>query len=524
MNLLATNSESSHEASHAPARRGSRAFLAAVLAFVLLWSPTIVRAQAKSGAAVIQDLDAFIARAMATDVTPGLAVAVVRGADVIYVKGFGFADKERNRRVTADTQFYIASTTKSFTALAAAVLASRGTIDLDAPLSRALPGAKFHPQLSGDQITLRDLLTHTHGIMPGGPVDMRTAFTGEFTNEQLLDLLKFHAPAPAGRSFAYSNLGYNVFSMVLDAKFKEGWKQVLQREVFDPLEMRSTTAWMSKADPNRLAQPYELRARGAERVDYAKRDENMQAAGGHVSTANDLARYLVAHLNGGRIGGRQALPEAAVTATHRQQVEQSRNYGSFHRFGWGLGWDLATYDGNTVLQRFGGFQGFHSHVSFMSDPGIGVVVLANGGGASSLVADIVATYAYDRVLTKPGLTERTEERWKAFTDELARGRAAIAKDLAALQARPQTTPLPLDAYVGTYENPALGRMVWTLDSGRLRVRMGVAHSEVEVYNGAQYQLRVELTGGGSVATFDVAQGAPQPTGLRFMNEAFKRVP
>ncbi len=503
--------------------RSSRASLVGVLAAALISSPLPLWAQATPDPAIIQDLDAFIARAMATDVTPGLAVAVVRGSDVIYAKGFGFADKERGRRATADTQFYIASTTKSFTALAAVLLASRGVIDLDAPLSRALPGAKLHPQLSADQITLRDLLTHTHGIMPGGPVDIRTAFTGEFTNEQLLDLLRFHAPAPAGRAFAYSNLGYNVFSMVLDNEFKEGWKQVLQREVFDPLGMRSTTAWMSKSDPNRLAQPYELRASGPQRVDYAKRDENMQAAGGHVSTANDLARYLVAHLNGGRISGRQALPEAAVKLTHRQQVGQNRDYGSFHGFGWGLGWDLATYDADTVLQRSGGFQGFHSHVSFMPERGIGVVVLANGGGASSLVADVVATYAYDRMLAKPGLTKRTEERWKAFSDELARGRAVIAKDLATRQARPQTTPLPLDAYVGTYENPALGRMLWTLENGRLHVRMGVARSDVEVYNGGQYQLRVELTGGGSVVTFDVAQGARQPTGLRFMNETFTRV-
>jgi CubicO group peptidase (beta-lactamase class C family) len=499
--------------------------VAALLAAILIWSPLTAFPQtsADADAAIVRDLDAFVERVMTTDLSPGVAVAIVRGADVIYAKGFGFADRERGRRATADTQFYIASTTKSFTALAGALLASRGLIDLDMPLSRALPGAKWHPQISADQITLRDLLTHTHGIM-GGPIEIRTAFTGEFTNAQLLEILTFHGPAPTGRAFAYSNLGYNIFGMVLDENFKEGWKQVLQREVFDPVEMRSTTAWISKADPNRLAQPYELRAGGRpERVDYAKRDENMQAAGGHVSTIDDLARYLVAHLNGGRMNGRQALPEAAVRLTHRQQVEQNRKYGSFHRFGWGLGWDLATYDGDTILQRFGGFQGFHSHVSFMPERGIGVVVLANGGGASSFVADMVATYAYDRVLAKPALAVRTEERWKAFSDEVARGRAAIAKDLATRRARPQTTPLPLGAYAGTYQSPALGRMVWTFEEGRLQVRMGIAAGDVEVYNGAQHEFRITLTGGGSVAAFDVAPGARQPSGLRWADQAFTRV-
>jgi hypothetical protein len=249
----------------------------------------------------------------------------------------------------------------------------------------------------------------------------------------------------------------------------------------------------------------------------------MQAAGGHVSTVSDLARYLVAHINGGRLEGRQVLPEVAINSTHRQQAEQNRDFGSFHRFGWGLGWDMATYEGDTVLQRFGGFQGFFSHVSFMPDRKVGVVVLGNGGTASGIVADIVATYAYDRVLEKPRLAERTEQRWTAFLNDLERGRAAVAKDLATRRARPQTTPLPLDAYMGTYESEALGRMVWTIENGRLQARMGVARSEVEVYDGSRYQLRVELTGGGGIVTFKVEPGSQRPTGLQFMNQPFDRI-
>ena len=151
---------------------------------------------------------------MAANVTPGLAVAIVRGDEVIYAKAFGFADRERRIRAEAGTQFYIASTTKSFTGLTAAVLAARRAIDLDQPVMQALPTARFDPRLTADRITLRDLLTHTHGIAPGGPVDFRTAFSGDFTNEQLLDLLPYHGPATIGRAFSYSNLGYNIFGMV----------------------------------------------------------------------------------------------------------------------------------------------------------------------------------------------------------------------------------------------------------------------------------------------------------------------
>lgn len=499
--------------------------LSAMVAFVRLASllisgPVTLLAQQTDAGGIRRDLDTFIARAMATGLTPGMAVSVVRGSDVIYAKGFGFADRESNRRVTADTQFYIASTTKSFTALAGALLAARGVIDLDAPLSQYLPNVTLDPALSPDAISLRDLLTHTHGIRSGGPVDFRTAFTGDFTNAQLMDLLKLHPPAPSGRSFSYSNLGYNIFSLVLDAKLKEGWKHVIQREVFDPIGMRSTTANMSKANPSRLALPYNFGTTAPERVYYGKRDENMQAAGGHLSSANDLARYLEAHLNQGRVNGRQVLPAAPIEETHRQQVVQTRTFGPFQRFGWGLGWDLATYEGDTILQRFGDFSGFRSHVSFMPEQRLGVVVLTNGGGASSPLSDLVATYVYDRLLGKPGLSARYDERLASTQEDV---RTARTRERTTRGARPQITPLPLSAYAGTYDGPALGRMIWTFEAGRLNVTMGIARGDVEVYDGTKYQLRLDLGGAGAVVTFDVPNGAQRPVGLRFLDYVFTRV-
>jgi hypothetical protein len=110
----------------------------------------------------------------------------------------------------------------------------------------------------------------------------------------------------------------------------------------------------------------------------------------------------------------------------------------------------------------------------------------------------------------------------AYSANIAHGRASLERDLAHRRSRPQTTPLPLDAYAGIYESSVFGRMVWTMKNGRLEARIGLARSEVEVYNGAKYQLRVELTGSGSVVSFDVPPGASHPAGLRFMDETFKR--
>ncbi len=155
-------------------------------------------------------MDDFIPQAMdALDgVVPGLSIAVVQGDEVVYVRGFGAADLEQDVPATADTDFYIASSTKSFTALAAALLDLDGVIDLDAPITRYTAGVEFDPALDADHVTLRELLAHTHGF-ENRPISARAAFTGEHTPEVMWDLLAETSPnadAPHG-TFEYTNVG-----------------------------------------------------------------------------------------------------------------------------------------------------------------------------------------------------------------------------------------------------------------------------------------------------------------------------
>lgn len=472
------------------------------------------------GGPMATELDPFITEAFDLGLAPGMAVAVVREDELVYARGFGFADAEAGRRVTPETQFYVASTTKSFTAFAAALLAERGELDLDAPLSTHLPTVRMKPPLSADDISLRDLLTHTHGIDAGGPVTFRTAFSGEFTNAQLVEILGTYEPASSGRAFRYGNLGYNIAGLAMDATLGAGWKEVLDREVFSPLGMTNTTAYRSQADPDRLAMPYGMEPAGLVRRRYAKQDANMHAAGGHITTVLDLAKYLGAHMNGGRVDGRQVFPEKAVAETHRPQAEQDRDFGPLHRHAWGLGWDIGTYGADTVLHRFGGFNGFHSHLSFMPQHRIGIAIQVNESGGY-LLASTVASYIYDRLRDAPDLEARSQELIEELRSGAARRNEGMRADRERRAARPQTLPHPLEAYTGVFKNDRFGRMEWRLVDGSLRVSMGVAESNVEVYKGEENRLRVELTGGGTVATFNFDGGLA--TSVSYLGGEFRRV-
>ena len=462
--------------------------------------------RATSGAPSAADsaaVDSIARRWFAMDLAPGMAVVVVRGDAVLFLGGFGAADVEQRRPVTPATIFYIASTTKAFTGLAAAIMHQRGRFDLDAPLARYLPDVRLQAPLSADSITIRSLLSHTHGIGNDGPVVWRTAFTGEFeSNEQLVRLLADHAPARGGRAYQYGNIGYNVAGFAMDRALGRSWKDVLADEIFRPLDMPSTSAYVSRTAEGQRAMPYAATPTGFERARYGKLDANMQAAGGLVTSARDLARWLEAQLNAGRVDGRQALPAAAVAEAQKLQATASNTIRGMKQLGYSLGWQLIQRGTDTLYVHGGGFTGFATTISFLPRQRLGVAVMVNEGSLGGALADAVSRSIYAHFA---GAVEGAVVP-PNFEAEARRAREGIAADRARRAARSQVLPHPLEAYAGVYTNPSFGTIELRIVDGRLHAIAGAAQSAVEVFDASRNQLRVELSGSGSVVTVEMENG------------------
>lgn len=445
-------------------------------------------------------VDRVVARLFALDLAPGLGVVVVQDTQVIYQKGFGLADVEARRPFTPQTVFYVASTTKAFTGLAAAILDRQGTFRLDAPLSRYLPGVRLKSPLDPDSITIRSLLSHTHGI-DGGPVDSRLAWTGEYRgNDELVALLAEHEPRRS-RAYQYGNIGYNVATLAMDQVTGESWKTTLERLIFTPLGMKNTGGNVSKFPAGRLAMPYRTTPDGFERLPYGKGDANMQSAGGLVTTLEDEARWLEALLNQGKLDGRQVLPAEAVREAQTIQARFEQNARGMQLSGYALGWNVGRYRTDTIYTHGGGFPGFVTNVSFMPGRRLGIVTMANAAGLGSALVELVARGIYDALA---GLPAPDADSMAGLRAEAQRQRERIKVDRDRRAARPQTTPLPFSAYTGRYESPVMGTLVLALNpQGKLEARAGMASGPVEVYDGTRHQLRIELFGSGQVLTMEV---------------------
>src|SRR5688500_1699382 len=199
------------------------------------------------------DLDAYTRKMMeALPELPSVAIVVVKDDKPLFMRAYGMANKESGIKADANTLYYNGSSTKSYTALAAALLHREGKIKLDDPITKYTPGVTFKSPIP-EKVTVRNLLTHTSALR-NSPIVWRTAFSGEHDDNDLLRVMAeatTYSDENYGK-YAYTNLGYNIYGVLVRQTVGKSWQDVLQEKVFAPLKLKQTTASYSKAKAAKL--------------------------------------------------------------------------------------------------------------------------------------------------------------------------------------------------------------------------------------------------------------------------------
>jgi CubicO group peptidase (beta-lactamase class C family) len=425
------------------------------------------------------------------EVVPGLSVAVVRGAEVVMTAGYGVADLRTGKAVDADTGFYIASATKAFTALSIAAMAERGELALDAPLKTWI-GKSPLPADIASSISLNDMLSHRSGL-ENEPIAFRAAYSGEHTPRIMSALLADTRQGQPYGTFRYTNTGYNLATTLIEERFGRDWRAMVDKEVLGPAGMAHTTARINEARRTMtVAAGHTLGPDGRLAPSpLQKTDATMQSAGGLVSTAHDMARWLEIQLNEGVLDGHRLFSPGVVGATHQSLVAQQATFGPYVRDGYGLGWQTGRYGDAALIHHFGNFAGSRAHISFMPERGLGVAVMANEDVVAGEVVDLLADYVYDRFAGRPDIEAHYDAELAALVarrDKRLKGLAASRIERAA---RPWSLRAPTRTYVGVYENPAMGRIVIAEKDSRMIVRAGVMYAPAEAAADPE-SVRVEL--------------------------------
>ena len=494
--------------------------------FTVLLSAGLLFGQAATAAPRFAELLPLVERIKTSAALPsGTAIAVVQEGRIVHQAYIGFADIAQRRPVSADTVFYIASATKPLFALSLLQKEARGELTLNQSLASAFPDIRF-AGIASDQIRLRDLLIHGAGI-DNGPLVWASAFTGlhdAAVRQRLVAETSAHAKAVYGQ-FAYSNVGYNLLSIWLEAKHQQTWQQLLQQEVFVPLGMRHSAASVNTATASgwSLALPHSgLSPDNLQPLALRKSDQTLHAAGGVLSTAPDLALFLIAQLEQGRLDGKAVLPAEVVARAQQRQIATDSAYGDFKRDGYAVGCYTGPYKGEAMLHHFGAYAGFHAHLSLIPAKRIGLVVLNNEDVLSSELTALIADYVYGQLL-RPNRTEAIAIRSQQLADKAAGLKQMVAAQQQKLQARPWRLSLPANAYLGNYQHELMGTIaVSTTEKGGLQLQWGGVAATATGFDQPE-TVRVEfIPNSGQLLEFVLAE--QQVTALRFDGMSFIKQP
>jgi CubicO group peptidase (beta-lactamase class C family) len=343
--------------------------LSIFFAILLLLAPTI--------AARADKVDDYVKAEMQRQRIPGVSLAVVKDGKVIKAEGYGLANVELNVPARPETVYKIGSVSKQFLATGIMLLAQEGKLSPDDKVSKYLDGT---PDAWGG-ITLRNLLTHTSGIVREAP-----GFD-PFKTQKDFDVIKTAYPLALrftpGEKYEYCNVGYFSLAEIISRVSGKSWGDFLAERVFAPLGMTVTrTTSASAVVPNR-AGGYEWES---DRLQNASEYIALRPSGAFLSSVLDLARWDAA-----------LYTDAFLKQSTREQMWTPVRLNNGTTYPYGFGWALDPLKDHRQVSHGGSLPGFRAHFSRLPDDKLSIVVLANLGAANpaTIAKGVAAQYLSD---------------------------------------------------------------------------------------------------------------------------------
>lgn len=443
----------------------------AVLFLAIFASPALAQT---APTAVPANLDAWVARAMATFHTPGVAVAVVKDGKVVHAQGYGVRRMGSPEKVDADTLFGIASNTKAFMATALAILTDEGKLDWNDRVIDRMPEFRMSDAYVTREITIRDLLTHRSG-MGLGAGDLMFFPDSDFTREQIVFNQRYIPLATSFRSrYAYDNVLYVVAGQIVPKVTGKSWDDFIRERIFTPVGMTHSNTSVTALGPGvNYATPH---ATVDDRLQPVKNDhvDNTAPAGAINSSISDLAKWVTVRLNGGVLADGKPLysPKQAREMWTGQTIlpigdgpaELTNLRPHFAEYG--LGVSLRDYLGRKLITHTGGLTGYVSQIVLLPEEKLGIIVLTNGEAGETfnsiswhIVDHYLGASPKDYIAAYSAVKDRREKE----------AGEAVAK-AGALRNRDSRPSLPLEKYAGVYRDAWYGDATVGVVDGRLNMK------------------------------------------------------
>lgn len=407
----------------------------------------------------VEKLEAYLSQAQKDWKIPGIAVGIIKDGKVISSKGYGMLEAGKTDPVTGESLFAIASNTKAFISASIGILVDEGKLNWDDPVRKHLPYFALYDAYASEHTTVRDLLCHRVGLGTySGDVIW---YKSDYPAEEVVKRARFVPKAYEYRAgYGYTNLMFITAGEVIKAVSGKSWDVFVRERIFQPLEMNRTQTSVTRLESlGNVASPHKPKGWSNNPIPYAKWD-NMGAAGGIISSTDDMLKWIQLQLNQGKQGSKtifsENVQETFWTPHNNYFVNKSakETFRNRHVSGYALGWSYYDYGGRMVMRHGGGYDGMYSQVAMVPEEELGIVILTNSMRG---ISSPLAYYILDKFLgqeekdwSKIGLEweKRSMKSW-ADRENGQKGKRKMG-----------TSPsFELSAYAGTFVDNMYGKLV-----------------------------------------------------------------
>jgi CubicO group peptidase (beta-lactamase class C family) len=446
-------------------------------------APAATVDQAAAARAALQGFEAEAEKIRADWNVPGVAIAIVKGDQIIYAKGHGLRDVAKNLPMSADTLLPIGSSTKAFTTAVLATLVDEGKLDWNKPVHDYLPTFKLQDPVANERVTPLDLVTHRTGM----PRHDALWYNAKLSRAEMVRRLQFLEPSKDFRTdFQYNNAMFLTAGYLSEVVSGQSWEDNVRTRLFAPLGMKRANFAVEQSQQDAdFAQPYDQEKDGKNKQIPFRSITNVGPAGSINASVNELAAWMQMHLNHGKYQGKQVLAPASVDFVHtpRMVLGAPQTKPEVVPVGYAPGWFVDVYRGHLRVHHGGNIDGFSAMVMLVPGSDLGIAVLTNLNHTGT--PDLIARRALDRLLN---LEQRdwSGEALKRYKENKASEEQASDKKKEAHHTNTKPSHA-LAAYVGEYEHPGYGSLQVTQTNGKLNfVYSGVTtpleHWHYDVFN------------------------------------------
>ena len=446
---------------------------------------------------ILQDFEEYSEEGMRDWQVPGMAIAIVRGNETIYLKGFGVRKINSTDPVTPTTVFQIGSTTKGFTAALVGMLVDEGLVEWDDRVVDHLQGFQMYDPWVTHEFTITDLMAMRSGLATGSGEGLCSM---GYNRSFLMHSLRYMQPETSFRSaYAYQNLPFLWAAALVENKTGKSWEENIRERIFEPLNMSNSSTDQKSFQQAPDVAYLHIRENG--NITALPMDQNstdwvytVGPAGGINSNIADMAKWLCLQMNNGSYGSRQLLSESSMRYIHSPKTIMnaiSTKNNAYYCQGW-MYLEASPYP---ILFHKGGTRGNSAILAFVPQAKIGIVILSNIYGDS--LPDYLMFHFLDLYFGN--------NAWEDVLEALALTKTSMAQ--ADVSASEQTDPpraaRPLETYIGNYSNQTLGIINISQSNGTLILYSGPGRLKMPLLPTGGDSFSLSKTGTGPVMTFQV---------------------